>query len=319
MFTSNSEIAKLMGKAASEAATAAEYNDTTESTMRASRAGLPLVQQILEDKIIKQLPKRYTNFAYSKKNPNYAYFDPQQSRIQHEMRIATGYLFEQIVWKLLSEAYPGWELSGNLELEYKGLKGHCDFVVIDHKNSLAKIVECKAIKTFSAKEACEQKLLVDNYGYYSQVSIYMAALKQMFPTYAVEGEWRVWAKRVDQSYLVKYPHTLEEAVAVAEEAMVKREHYNRVFELYNKNMIDEAATYLMDKTETLPEKIFSKGYYNASCGLHYSPWSNLIVDKYGFFLDDALDNIKEMMYCAKTKDEAATEKLLKKLDNLKSA
>lgn len=319
MFTSNSEIAKLMGKAASEAATAAEYNDTTESTMRASRAGLPLVQQILEDKIIKGIPKRYTNFAYSKKNPNFPYFDPQQSRIQHEMRIATGYLFEQIVWKLLSEAHPGCEIGGNLELEYKGLLGHCDFVVLDHANSVAKIVECKAIKVFSAPEAIQQKLFVDNYGYFTQVSIYMAALKKMFPTYAVTGQWRVWAKRVDQSYLIEYPHPLEQAEAVAEEAMVKLEQYNRVYDLYNKNMIDEAATYLMDKTETLPEKIFSKGYYNASCGLHYSPWSNLIVDKYGFFLDDALDNIKEMMYCAKTKDEAATEKLLTKLDNLKSA
>lgn len=316
-FTSNSQIAELMAKAAAEAGVAAEYNRSTEATMRASRAGLPLLQQVLEDKIIRQLPYRERSWDYSKKNPDYKFHDPQQKRIQHEMRIATGYLFEQIVGKLLAEAYPGCEISGNLELEYKGLRGHCDFIVLDHTNNHIVIVECKAIKIFSAKEACDKKVYVDNDGYFSQVSIYMAAAKQLFPTYTVSGEWRVWAKRVDKSYRIEYPGSLESAIAVAEEAMVKREQYNRVCELVERGFYKEATDYLMEHTETLPEKIFENGYYNASCGFHYSPWSDLVVDKHGFFLDAAAANIELMIRAAKTKNENDLKILTELVDKVK--
>jgi hypothetical protein len=142
----------------------------------------------------------------------------------------------------------------------------------------------------------------------------MAALKQMFPTYAVTGEWRVWAKRVDKSYRIEYPHTLEQALAVAEEAIEKLMQYNFVMALYREGNFKEAAAKLMLLTETLPEKLFSNGYYNSSCGFHFSPYSNLIVDKYGMFRDDAEANIELMMQAAAKQDAKDLENLQLALD-----
>lgn len=314
----NQQIANLLSSAAEVAHASAAYNSETQATIRASRAGLPLLQQFIEDRVVPELPHKERERYYSKKHPDFQYHDPDMNDIQTAISISTGYVFEQVVGACLRKQYPNCVVSGNTELDYDGLKGHCDWLTINHTEKIAIVTECKAIKTYSAREAIAEKLMVDNYGYFSQLSIYLAAVSKLYPDYEVRGEWRVWAKRVDKSYKIDYPGNLELALEVAGEAMVKRSQYQKCVVLWEENQLDELASYLWEVTEELPEKHFKGGFYRASCGFHFSVWSDLFVDKHGFMLDDAPANLLLLLKCAKHKNENDCQLLEQLLDKVKA-
>jgi hypothetical protein len=231
------------------------------------------------------------------------------------MNIATGYVFEQVTAHSLRQSFEEAEIRPNFELVFRGIKGHCDFLVLNHRAKSALVVECKALRAYTSQEAAEQKLWVDNYGFLTQLSLYMAAVSELLPSYKVEGEWRVWAKRIDRSYIIGYPGSLSDAVSVANDAVAKFRQYEEAVKLFEAGYFQEAARFLIRHTEELPIKLPKSGYYVGSCSLHFSPWSALIVDEQGKFVTNLEEHLTLLLRAAKLRDkedEARLEDLLTK-------
>jgi len=311
----NDRIVQILYEAAHEAEEANNYNKETTPTIRCSRAGLPLIQQILEDKIIPNLPSISFDFWKQKEEDESSCLTTNQSQIKREMAIAQGYLFERVVAFSLQQEHPSAEIKNNVPLAFKGLEGHCDFLVIKEKEQEAIIVECKALGAFSEQEAIE-KVHSDNYGYYSQLSLYQAAVKEIFPSFVVRGEWRVWNKRQEQALRIPYEGGLEEAVAVANKAVEKAELYKKAVSLYEEQKISELVSFLLSFSEPFPEKKQTRAYYLGTCSFHFSPWSRLLLDEEGKFTNQAKSNLR-LMIQASQGNKQALEEVVKKIKKLR--
>jgi hypothetical protein len=307
----NDRVVQILAEAAEEASEANEFNKENAPTIRCSRAGLPLIQQIIEDKIIPKLPRIESNFWKAKENDPSSLLSSNQSQIKFEMAIAQGYLFERVIAWQLQQAFPNAEIKHNVPLSYKKLEGHCDFLVLNHKEKQAIIIECKAIGAFNEKEV-KEKVLSDNYGYFSQLSLYQAAIKEQFPEYEVKGEWRVWSKRQDQALLIPYEFPIKEAIKVANSAVKKAELYDRASRLFEEQKIDELVSFLFNFSEAIPDKKLTKAYYLSTCSFHFSPWSSLLLDEKGYYHKQASNNLRLMIKAA-LGDEKALQIILKKI------
>jgi hypothetical protein len=287
----------LLAFAASEAKEAYNYNSSKPKGFRVSRAGLPLLQLFVEDKLLPELPETVTKSS--------------RPDLPSAMNIAVGYLFESAVFVKLKHQYPKATIHKNFDLQYHGIGGHCDFLVRDDTTKSVLIVECKAIRTFSKQEAEEEKLLVDNYGYFTQLSLYLAAAKELFPDYSVSGEWHVWAKPKDLSFVVEYPGSVFDAIEVAYAAVEKQKHYETACSLYEQEQFKAAADYLLNNTEPLPRKQIKFGTYCGSCSLHFVPVSKLLVDNTGKIVKNIKRNLQLLMIAAKVKNDKAIDVITK--------
>jgi hypothetical protein len=290
----------LLALAASEAQEAYNYNSSKPKGFRVSRAGLPLLQLFVEDKLLPELPEKVAKSS--------------QPDLTAAMNIAVGYLFESAVFVKLKQHYPNATIHKNFDLQYQGIGGHCDFLVVDNTTKSVLIVECKAIRAFSKQEAEEEKLFLDNYGYFTQLSLYLAAAKELFPDYSVSGEWHVWAKPKDQSFVIEYPGSVFNAIEVANAAVEKLKHYDVACQLYEQEQFKAAADYILENTDPLPRKQIKFGTYCGSCSLHFVPVAKLLVDNTGKIVKNVKRNLQLLMIAAKVKNEKAID-LLKKQCN----
>lgn len=271
----NLEIVDILGRAHENAYLASEYNKTTPKTIRASNAGKPLLELVLSDIVYPNLPLKTHDGVNTPK------------KVAHSMRIALGYVYETAVQKVLEIDYPGYEVTKDVELTYKSIKGHADFVAVDHANKKVTVIECKALGTYGVRDTQENKVYIDNWGYYTQLAIYMAAISRELVGYTVEGVWYVWCKKTETSVVVEFPGGLVEAIQVAEEAEEKAQHYLRVKEYLELRMYRDAANYLLENTEDIAGKGKAKaGYFYARSGFHYSPLAKLLLTEEGTLKDE---------------------------------
>lgn len=288
----NNDVATLISKAAADAQAAKTLNASKESGgIRPSRAGLPLLQIVLEDFILPKLPKQENTW--------------KQDPFAIAMRLATGYLFESSVKEQLLIDYPGCDVESQPALTITCpngttvINGSADFVVYDHEKKTAVVVECKALKADSVEEVRYQKLLCDNWGYFTQLTLYIAGVKQQHPSYRVTGVWYVWIKQLEKHTKIKYPATtaaaFEQALTVIQQ---KATMYNDFKQAVADNKLCFAVGQLLRYTEELPEKYFNDGYYKGSCGVHFNRYVSLLLDKRGFLLDSAEDTLLLMTRAA---------------------
>jgi hypothetical protein len=310
----NDRIVQILYEAAHEAEAANTFNKETTPTIRCSRAGLPLMQQILEDKVIPNLPPLLYNFWQDKEEDDASFLTSNQSQIKREMAIAQGYLFERVVAASLSHEHPTAEIKNNVPLSYKGLEGHCDFLVVKEKEQEAIVVECKALGAFSQQEA-QEKVNSDNYGYYSQLSLYQAAVHELFPSFIVKGEWRVWNKRQEQALRIPYEGGLEEALQVANKAVEKAKLYEEATRLFEEKQDAELVSFLFSCSEPFPAKKQTRAYYLSTCSFHFSPWSHLLLNEDGKLKPQAKANL-QLMIAASQGNKKALEEVVKKIKKL---
>jgi hypothetical protein len=297
------------------------YNKDTAATLRASRMGLPLIHQFLEDAVFPyvsskdMLPddegadkqeeahvKTSGTFKKPTKGKSKSNVYPPRSSVEVNMSYGMGYLYEALVTAELMQTKDSVYYS-NYPMSYKGINGHCDHLLINANAKLVTVVETKCIQAYSAANARDSKLWVDNWGYLSQLSFYTAAAYQMFPGYTIKSYWRVFAKGVAKDFIVEYPGGVEEAVAITEDGVQKLNDYIRVSNAFVSGNIDECVDLLLKLTEDIPPYNIGKtGYYN-SCGFHYNELAKLLCNSEGTLLNpDVLKPVvKQMLTIASAK------------------
>lgn len=266
------------------------YNDNLnrEPSMRMSRAGLPLLQLVMEDFILPKLPSVLPEQPVNS--------GTLQKSIRREMAISTGFLYEKVVGQHLYDEYNGqYEVWSQQKLEYKGITGTADYLLIDHQGNRAIVVECKALDVQSLTEAKENKLLVDNWGYLTQMCLYLAAVRQKYPEYTVEGQWRLWAKKISKSFTYKYQTTTPDEQT--DTALWRAEAYEYFKAHFVKGSSEDLAKFVLKKTnkDHLPLRSFHYGHLTGSCGFHFSPWAAAILDEDGCLLSDADDRLRKLI------------------------
>lgn len=275
-------IASVLKKAADDALAAQVYNTNREPSIRPSRAGLPLLQLVLEDFVLPKLPKPPEKQWQTKADP-YAL----------TMRLTIGHLFEKTVEELLLAQYANTstEVRTQEVVNLGDMQGSCDLLVIDHKHQWATVVECKALKAYSVQEVVEQKLNCDNWGYLTQLALYVLALKRRYPTYEVTGCWYVWIKQLEKHTKQALRMNTEQLEAHYLEIQEKTAHYLEFKRDFSEGKLSYAVGKLMHRTEDLPRKINGGGYMKGSCGLHFNSYTDLFTKADGTLVDNAEDTL----------------------------
>lgn len=267
------------------------YNDNLdrEPSMRMSRAGLPLLQLALEDFIFPRLPK----LATEEENTGSLSRTQAQRKHKRTMALSLGFLYEKVVGAYLADEHPGFEVWAQQKLEYEGITGTCDYLLLDNENKRAIVIECKALDVDTLKEAKENKLLVDNWGYLSQLCLYGAAVQQKYPEYDIELQWRVWAKKASKSFVYKYTDGWE---TVVDTAVNRSSAYNIFKRYWSDGNVNACVNLLFAFTDPLPLRQFYYGQLCASCGLHFSPWANALLDADGQLLPEIESVLRRMLH-----------------------
>lgn len=273
------EITNVLKRAAEDAAVAKDYNAGKEPSIRPSRAGLPLIQLVLEDILLPRLlapPERTWYKA-----------DPYASA----MRLSTGYLFEKAVEELFLRNYEQstTKVLTQETLTIGDISGSCDMLVVNHELKQAIVVECKALKAYSVDEVKNQKLLCDNWGYLTQLVLYVLATKAKYPDYNVFGTWYVWMKPLERHTKLVLDLPASELNQIYSEVLTKSQHYNEFKQDFSDGKVSYAIGKLMQRTEDLPQKIKADGYLKGSCSLHFNRYCDLLTNSDGTLLDNAED------------------------------
>lgn len=276
------DITSVLAKAAADANTAAEYNRDKQPTMRPSRAGLPLIQLVLEDLLIPKLPKITGNQPQWKTKA-----DPFAS----VMRLANGYLFEKAVEQELLSIYEGTnaQVLTQEQLTLDGMVGSCDMLVVNHATKLALVIECKALKAYSVSEVKQQKLLCDNWGYLTQLVLYTIAVQQKYPDYEVIPWWYVWMKPLERHTKVALTYTQAEMQQIYSDVLTKAQQYQEFKDNFSAGKLSYGVHKLLHNTVELPHKIQAEGYMKGSCSLHFDPYAQLFTKADGTLADNAED------------------------------
>ena len=297
------EITNVLKRAADDAALAKEYNTNREPSIRPSRAGLPLLQLVLEDILLpKLLPA--TEKRWYKPDP-----------FASAMRLSTGYLFEKAVEELLLREYEKstTKLLTQETLTVGDISGSCDMLAVNHELKQAVVIECKALKAYSVDEVKQQKLLCDNWGYFTQLVLYVLATKVKYPDYNVFGTWYVWMKPLERHTQVMLDLPEVELQQVLTEVTTKAQHYHEFKRDFSEGKLSYAVGKLMMRTEDLPQKIRADGYLKGSCSLHFNNYCRLLTNVQGTLLDNAEDTMVLLTRAAYYGNDSEHQKELTKL------
>lgn len=298
------EVYQIMIDAAADATLAFEENRYRAPSFRMSRAGLPLLQLAMEDFIIPKLPVLDIPVKYTK------------SSLKSTMAISTGHLYSRAVTKDLQLEYPDYELTSEVKLNWRGITGTCDHLLINHLTQQIIVVECKALGVKTLAEAKANKLMVDNWGYYSQLCLYMAALQQQYTSdYEVVGQWRVWAKQAEKSFTQKLPIS-KDVLDTAYKADHRHGRYKEFAEGLQFGDIERTVEILVDSLDDdpMPEKTHFYGSPSASCGFHFNPWHAAILDYDGLPYENLPHRLTTILSYI-TGKQTNPKKVLQLLDN----
>ncbi len=276
-------MTEIFSQAAADVAAASEYNKDRKPSLRPSRAGLPLLVLFLED-IVTPLLGLSTEPRYKQ--------DPFAST----MRLSTGYLFEQCVGQYLRQQYPDNEILGQVALDTIVGPGTCDFLNINTNEKRIQVVECKALKASSVSEVTYNKL-TDNWGYLTQLNVYIHAAMEKYPEYAVDGVWYVWMKQPEKHTQKKLKFDLR----LHNRTLQKREHYAILKEKFTEGNLKEAVEYVLDYSEDVPQREYGDGYYKGTCSFHYHPCSDFILKNDGSLVDNVSSVMLELLQNAHKK------------------
>jgi hypothetical protein len=299
----DSLVHDLLLNAGSDAKVAYEYNLGKPNHMRISRVGQPLVSLLLEDFVFSKLPE-LPKKQLTERQKN-------QEKVKRVMAQATGYLFEQAVIDILKEQ-PNLEIKAQHKVNLNNkLTGTCDILAVNTEEARATVIECKALKYNTKKEACYSALFNDSAtGYLSQLAVYREAIQQEYGLYDVQAYWMVWCKGSAQLFKVPFEESGYDATTVVATAMDKVEAYANFKLMYEAKDSPSLLFALTDRLHTLPLRQPYFSGYSAACSAHYSPWSALLLDVDGVPFDDAKDFLELMLKVSLQNDGQAKETLL---------
>lgn len=290
----------LLLAAGNDAKVAYEYNLDKPNHMRISRVGQPLVSLLLDDFIFPCLPQL----------PKKPLTELQQNgqTIKRLMAQGTGYYFEQVIIEILKKN-PDLKILPQYKVDLGYLSGTCDIVVINEAEARVTVLECKALKYGTKKEACTDALFNDpSTGYLSQLTVYKHALEREYGLYEVQAFWMVWCKASASHFKVALSESNVNEAALMLDVQAKCEGYKSFKALCEAKDFNGCLSAL--NLSSLPLR---KPYYSgwsAGCSTHYNPWSNLLLDEDGTPWEDAEENLNLMLKVSLENDVQAKEILL---------
>lgn len=290
----------LLLAAGSDAQIAYEYNLDKPQHMRISRVGQPLVSLLLEDFLFSKLPEL----------PKKPLTEVQENgkKIKALMAQGTGYYFEQVVIEILKKN-PNLKIFPQYKVDLGYLSGTCDIVVVNEAEARVTVVECKALKYGTKKEACSEALFNDmSTGYLSQLTVYKHALQQEYGLYEVDACWMVWCKATASHFKVKLQESKVNEQELIDLVKMKCMAYKLFASFYNAKDLDQCLNMLNLSSLPLKTPFFSG--WSAACSAHYSPWIHLLLDETGVPWEDAEDHLKLMLKVSLENDGQAADSLL---------
>jgi hypothetical protein len=280
-------VHETLEQAAADARQAYEDNKDRVPSFRMSTAGLPLLQQVLTNLVFPKLPEPFECVRNS---------STLQKQVKREMAIGSGHLYSRVEGKRLLQEYPDYTYYSEKRLEWSGIHGTCDHLLVNDAYKRIVVVECKSLGVKSLTEAKETKLLTDNWGYLTQLCLYMQALVSAYPDYKIEGQWRVWAKGAERSFT----HCMvwgESVQEVADRAGERHTDYQHCYHYWSQADVNNLVRLLVDSTcfDPLPLKNHYYGNLTASCALHFSPWSKALLDDDGIPYENLAERLTTLV------------------------
>lgn len=280
----------VLQAAADDAKQAYEENLNRKPSMRASRAGQPLLVLAMEDFIIPKLP----NIENSKPVR-------LEKRVSQNISISMGYLFERALLKGMKEdpKFTDVEIITQQKFDYYGITGSADVIVRNEKKGTLEVLECKSLNVSKQEEAVDNKLSVDNWGYLTQLSLYHAAAQELWSDYKVKSNWKVYAKQ--SGYVFTVPLRFNKKIV--EKALARANVYAAFRQAFEAKDQDQCLDILLDYYDPIPVKGFYYGRISPSCGFHFNPWSSAILDNDGILAEDIESRLNVLLEYAFGSDE----------------
>lgn len=240
-----------------------------------SRAGIPLLTQVLELLVLPKLPQPTNHGALS---------------FNSKMSIAQGFIYESALYEELVKEYGEENVDYQEHVTYGEFQGTADFIVNTGEKLL--VIDAKAVNVSTKRELIDRKIGTDNWSYRTQLALYvMAVADSLESDYPVEGMWYCWSPGAKKQWKVKISDG--ECIELANKANQRLETFKLIQQELsgaNGDEVDfEAAVDLA--TSNMLELILPKDFYfgrpSPSTGFHFNPYAEL------FFYDIKADDEEE--------------------------
>lgn len=239
-----------------------------------SRAGYPLLTQVLELLVLPKLP-----------SPESA----ERLSFNSRMSIAQGYVYESALYDELCDKYGEDNVKYQVPTKYGcDLQGTADFVVTTEDEII--VIDAKAVNVDTKRELLERKIGNDNWSYRTQLAIYVQAMRvkedkrnNESNRRKVRGEWYCWSPGAKKQWVVKLPN--EEVQSLVFGAMWRVNELAKIKIAMEDGDFFKAVELACQRAdELILPKSFFYGRPCASTSFHYNPYSEL------FFYDITADD-----------------------------
>jgi hypothetical protein len=178
----------IMDRVLKRVVNAPKYEDDASVKYRASKVGRPWVLQKLD---------RW-------------YGGKQKYTVGSTMAMLNGNIAQEWVAELLTTF--GYEFSQEVSVSYRGVGGHIDFLVFDHGTRTVAVLEVKSMATHLVTPF--KNAPHDDYGYVSQLSVYVKAVRKRYPDYSVEQAFVVFDRSMSKLHVVPIrDHAVDDRIA----------------------------------------------------------------------------------------------------------
>lgn len=250
------DIQRLLEKASY----ASIYTSASDHPITPSRAGYPLLTQVLELLVLPNLPQPTSK-------PELA------NDISKQMSIAMGYVFEQTLPPLLSAHFPdATVIVEQPPLSYQGFVGTGDFIVLSKEKAV--VIDAKCMNVKSRRDAVERKFTRDNWSYPTQLALYAMAASELYPSHDISAHWYFYSIPLRKVFNVELK--APDIVKLANAAVERRDTFDKVCTLlYAGNYSEAAALACSNPSELILPKDYLYGNLCGCTPFHYNPYAEL--------------------------------------------
>lgn len=264
-------IKRILERAAAES----EYVKRGDFAITPSRAGIPLLTQVLELLVLPKLPQ-----------PKGA----GEMSFNNKMSIAQGFLYESALYEEFIKEYGEDNVWYQEPISYGVFKGTADFLIKTEDEII--VIDAKAVNVGTKRELMDRKIGDDRWGYRTQLAIYALAVADTVNSNApVKAMWYCWSPGVKKQWKVKMDAF--EIIELANRAVTRAKNFELIKQELDGELGDvidfeqaaEMAT--SNPLELIRPKDFFYGRPAPSAGFHFNPYSHL------FFYDISAEDDEE--------------------------
>lgn len=249
------------------AAEGCSSTEVSQSVIRPSKSGYPLLANVLTQLVFPRLPK--PPLTSPDERAENAKLD---SRLRSTISIGIGFLFESALEEYLKSKYPDHKLIAQPELKWESFIGHADYLLVSADEHEVIVIDAKAFDAPTLRDIKERKLN-DNWSYPTQLAVYAKGAQQLFPEAVVVPVWYVWSVPSKKLFRVVQPlNQVEKLAKVANNRVI---NYQQVQYQLEQGNFRAAAEIACGEAAPLIPKSYFYGRLSAATSFHYAAYSEL--------------------------------------------